>query len=116
MVEPELRVILDPASESADSWPVLRVFGEVDIQTSPILDEQLRSVLNEGVSSIIVDLGGVTFLDSTGVSVLIAGLKRCQNARGDMRLVSPRPNVRKVLEITGLIEVFHLHAPDEENA
>jgi anti-sigma B factor antagonist len=116
VVAPELKVVLDPASESSDSWPVLRVFGEVDIQTSPILDEELRRVVGEGVSSIIVDLSEVTFLDSTGLSVLIAGLKRCQNARGDLRLVSPRSNVRKVLEITGLIDVFHLQAPDEERA
>jgi anti-sigma B factor antagonist len=50
----------------------------------------------------------VTFLDSTGLSVLIAGLKRCQSSGGELRLVAPRPNVRRVLEITGLTETFHI--------
>ena len=114
MVAPELRVTLDSPT-SADSWPVLRVSGEVDIQTSPILDEHLKSAHAEGASSIVVDLGEVTFLDSTGLSVLIAALKRCQSAGGSMRLVSPQPNVRRVLEVTGLTDVFQVESTlDEE--
>lgn len=114
MVEPELRVTLDSAPTSADSGPVLKVSGEVDIQTSPILDEHLKRAQAEGVSSIVVDLGEVTFLDSTGLSVLIAGLKRCQSAGGNMRLVAPRPNVRRVLEVTGLLDAFRVETDREE--
>jgi anti-sigma B factor antagonist len=107
VVESELSVTLDP-SGPGDSWPVLRVSGEVDIQTSPILDEHVQRVLSGGASSMVVDLGEVTFLDSTGLSVLIAGLKGCQNAGGAMRVTSPRPNVRRVFEVTGLSEVFQI--------
>ena len=114
MVERELKVTVELAAGSADSRPRLKVSGEVDIQTSPVLDEQLQKVLDQGLSSIVVDLGEVTFLDSTGLSVLIAALKRCQGAGGDLRLVSPRPNVRRVLEITGLTETFHVGGGDEQ--
>jgi anti-sigma B factor antagonist len=107
VVEQELRVTV----ESAPSGPTVRVWGEVDVQTSPVLDEQLQSVLDQGPSSVVVDLGEVTFLDSTGLSVLIAGLKRCQAAGGSLRVVAPQPNVRRVLEITGLTEAFDL-APE----
>jgi anti-sigma B factor antagonist len=93
---------------AGDTWPTVSVAGEVDIQTSPILDEHLRSVLDQGHPSVFVDLAGVTFLDSTGLSVLVSGLKRCQLAGGELHLVSPRPNVYKVLEITGLTAAFHL--------
>jgi anti-anti-sigma factor len=102
------------ATGTADAWPVLRVAGEVDIQTSPTLAERLQSVLDQGHPSLLVDLREVTFLDSTGLSVLIAGLRRCQDAGGELRLVSPRPNVRKVFEITGLTEVFHVGTGDQE--
>jgi anti-anti-sigma factor len=44
---------------------------------------------------------------------LIGGLRRCQAAGGELHLVSPRPNVRKVLEITGLTDAFHLDAGEE---
>jgi anti-anti-sigma factor len=113
VVEPGLQVQFEPASERAGSCPRLRVAGEVDIQTSPVLQEHLTRVLDEGHTSIIVDLTDVGFLDSTGLSVLIAGLKRCQGSGGDLRVASPQPNVRRVLEVTGLAEVFQLDRPDE---
>ena len=112
MVERELKVTVEFATGSADAWPRLRVCGEIDIQTSPILDEQLQKVQDQGLSSIVVDLDEVTFLDSTGLSVLIAALKRSQSAGGELRLVSPRPNVRRVLEITGLTDTFHVGRVD----
>ncbi len=112
MVKPELRVVVESAAEPGGS-PTLRMVGEVDIQTSPILQEHLSRVLDEGSTSVVIDLQEVTFLDSTGLSVLIAGLKRCQSAGGDIRLVSPRPNVRRVLDITGLSDVFHLESSEE---
>ena len=114
MVDPELKVNVEWVRERSESWPVLKVAGEVDIQTSPILQEHLQAILDQGKTSIIVDLGEVTFLDSTGLSVLVAGFKRCQEAGGDMRIVSPQPNVRRVLEITGLTDVFHVPGTEED--
>jgi anti-sigma B factor antagonist len=108
VVERELKVTVDFGTGGADPWPVVRVAGEVDIQTSPALEAQLQSVLDQGHRSVVVDLGAVTFLDSTGLSALIGGLKRCQASGGELRLVSPRSNVRKVLEVTGLIETFQV--------
>ena len=64
----------------------------------------------------VVDFSGVTFLDSTGLSVLISGLQRCQEVGGTMRVQSPRPSVGKVFEITGLAELFHIGAPDAGTA
>jgi anti-sigma B factor antagonist len=113
VVEGELRVTVEIAGDTADSWPIVRVSGEVDVQTSPALDEQLRSVADQGHPSVLVDLGEVTFLDSTGLSALIAGLRRCQAAGGELHVLSPRPNVRKVLEITGLTDAFHVEAGED---
>ena len=108
MVEGELSVTIESEEGERARWPLLLVAGEIDIQTSPLLQEQLTKVLETGVSSVSVDLSDVSFLDSTGLSVLIAGLKRCQEAGGELHLVAPRPNVLRVLEITGLTESFHL--------
>jgi anti-sigma B factor antagonist len=114
VVEPELSVTVDLGSGSGSSGPVVRIAGEVDIQTSPLLDEHLRRVLGEGVSSLVVDLGAVSFLDSTGLSVLIASLKRCEAAGGTLRVVSAEPNVRRVFEVTGLTDVFHMEDPGRQ--
>lgn len=114
VVEPELRVTVDSEPWSHDSAVVVRVSGEVDIQTSSILDNQLQQVLGDGAVSIVVDLAGVAFLDSTGLSVLVAGLKRCQAAGGTLQVVSPRPHVRRVFEVTGLTDVFQMEVPDAD--
>jgi len=111
--EPRLHVDVDPASERTGPWPTLRVAGEVDIQTSPALQAHVTRMLDEGHTSIIVDLAEVSFLDSTGLSVLIAGLKRCLGSGGDLRVASPQANVRRVFEVTGLADVFHLDGPDQ---
>ena len=113
VAEQELKVTVDVARGSSDAWPVVRVSGEVDIQSSPVLDEQLKAVLDGGHPSLLVDFSEVTFLDSTGLSVLVAGLKRCQGAGGALRLERPRPNVRRVLEITGLIDAFGVGPGDD---
>jgi len=113
VVERELKVTVDFGTGNPDGRPVLRVAGEIDIETSPALEEQLQAVLDQGHTSVLVDLGQVTFLDSTGLSALIGGLRRCQGVGGELRLVSPRANVRKVLEVTGLVETFHV---DDETA
>lgn len=112
MVEPGLHMHVESASEARGPWPTLRVAGEVDIQSSPALQTHLTRMLDEGHTSIVIDLSEVSFLDSTGLSVLIAGLKRCQGAGGDLRVASPQPNVRRVFEVTGLADVFHLDGPE----
>ena len=114
MVEPELRVTVDAEPRSHDAAVVVRVSGEVDIQTSPILDSHLQQVLGEGVASIVVNLAEVTFLDSTGLSVLVAGLKRCQGAGGTLQVVSPRPHVQRIFEVTGLTDAFQVEVPDAD--
>jgi anti-sigma B factor antagonist len=116
VVEQQLSVTVEFGAESSPSGPTITVSGEVDIQTSPILAERLQSVLDQGLSSVVVDLGQVTFLDSTGLSVLIAGLKRCQSAGGVLRVVSPQPNVRRVFAVTGLTEAFQLTTDDQDTS
>jgi anti-sigma B factor antagonist len=88
--------------------------AELDVYTSPLLQERLVEVLKDGSSSIVLDLSAVTFLDSTGLGVLITGLKRCRSAEGDLVLVTAQPNVLKVLEITGLNDVFQVHDSVED--
>jgi anti-sigma B factor antagonist len=100
---------LDISVRKLDGTAVVAVAGEIDVYTSPVLQEQLVQVLRDGSSSIVLDLSEVTFLDSTGLGVLITGLKRCRSAEGDLVLVTAQPNVLKVLEITGLNDVFKVH-------
>jgi anti-sigma B factor antagonist len=105
---------LDVTVRNQDGTAVVAVAGEIDVYTSPLLQERLVEVLRDGSSSIVLDLSAVTFLDSTGLGVLITGLKRCRSAEGDLVLVTSQPNVLKVLEITGLNDVFQVHDSVED--
>lgn len=90
-------------------WSVLQVGGEVDVATAPRLREQLIDLVNDQRFSIVVDLEGVDFIDSTGLGVLIGARKRVRLHDGDVRLVCTEPRIVKVFEITGLDQVFQIH-------
>jgi anti-anti-sigma factor len=85
-----------------DDEEVLRVKGEVDLATAQLLAEHLDAVIESGIRSVIVDLEETTFIDSSGLSVIVRALTRLRAHDGDMVLRSPTGSVRRSLEITGL--------------
>jgi anti-sigma B factor antagonist len=95
-------------------WTVLELEGEIDLYTAPNLKQHIGELLEGGRANIAVDLGRVEFLDSTGLGVLIGGLKRCRERDGALALVGAGDSVRKVLSITGLDRVFPMHDRVEE--
>ena len=93
---------------------VLEVAGEVDVYTAPGLRDRVSDLLDGGQHQLIIDLGGVEFLDSTGLGVLVAGLNRAREVGGSMSLVCPQERVLKLFRITGLDEVFTVHGTVDE--
>jgi anti-sigma B factor antagonist len=89
-----------------DGWSVVSLSGEIDMATSPELRGRLHALLGEGKATIVIDLDGVGFLDSTALGVLVGTMKRARAAGGDVRLVCTQPRVAKVLEITRLDQAF----------
>src|SRR5580658_6532165 len=94
---------------SRPPFTVLAVKGEVDVYSAPRLREKLVELVSQGKHQIIVDLDGVDFLDSTGLGVLVGGLKRVRSHDGDLGLVCNQPRILKVFEITGLTKVFDIY-------
>lgn len=87
---------------SRPAWTIASLEGELDIATVPELRERLLGLLGPGVRLLIIDLSGVSFCDVAGLAVLI-GTQRRATARGIvLRLAAPRPQVVKLLHITGL--------------
>jgi anti-sigma B factor antagonist len=81
---------------------IVRLSGEIDNYTAPRLRKVLDDALREKPSTLVVDLEGVTFLDSRGLSTLVHGNLAAPEHGTNMTVVNPRPGVRKTLEITGL--------------
>jgi anti-sigma B factor antagonist len=96
--------------ESRPPYVVLAVSGEVDVYTAPRLREKLVELVSAGHRQVVVDLDGVEFLDSTGLGVLVGGLKRLRSHEGDLALVCTQPRILKVFEITGLTKAFSIHS------
>lgn len=92
------------------TWTVVSVHGEVDVATAPHLRATLIDLVNQGESSMIVDLTAVDFLDSTGLGVLIGALRRVRTVDGDLRLVCTSRRILRVFELTGLGRVFDVHS------
>lgn len=100
--------MLDIHEVSDQGVPVLAMRGEIDLSSAPRLREALLRLQTGEPSVVVLDLSEVTFLDSTGLGILIGALKRIQTAGGELRLVINRPNLLKVFEITGLTSLFTL--------
>ena len=96
-------------TEQVGDVVVCHVAGEVDVFTAPQLREALVGAIEEDSHDVVVDLQGVDFLDSTGLGVLVAGLKRVRQYGGDLSLVCTREHILKILDITGLVKVLKVH-------
>jgi anti-sigma B factor antagonist len=88
---------------------VVEVTGEIDVYTAPKLREQLAELVDSGRHDIVVDMQGVEFLDSTGLGVLVGGLKRVKQHDGSMNLVCTQERILKIFRITGLTKVFPIY-------
>ena len=94
------------AVDESPDGPVLRVRGEVDVYTSPALRDELYRLIDGGATHVALDLAEMDFIDSSGLGVFVGALKRIRERDGDLELRSLQPSTRKVLEITGLTQVF----------
>ncbi len=83
------------------------VAGEIDASTAPALDDALRT-LPTGNGTVVVDVSDVTFIDSSGLRVLISLASRADDTGRSVILKQPSPTVTRLLEITGLTQMFGL--------
>ena len=93
---------------------IARLAGELDIATTPALRERLLSVFSPGVRLFIIDLSGVSFCDVSTLAVLVAAQRRARRLGITVRLAAPRPQMAKLLRITGLDECFTICATLDE--
>lgn len=100
----------DLITSRTDDAAVVTIVGELDLSTAPRLLEVLAELAGNGTNDVTLDLAEMAFIDSTGVSVFVSGLKRLRETGGNLALQSPRASTMKVLEITGLTTVFTIHS------
>jgi anti-sigma B factor antagonist len=91
------------------------VTGRVDSATAGDLEAALTALTSEGKSNFVLDLGGVDFLSSSGLRVLVTTLKAVRKTGGDVRLAQPSQRAQDAINLAGLDVLFKVF-PDRESA
>lgn len=102
-------------AEQHSTHTVLSPTGRLNMVTAPKLRQAVAETVAQGNTRVVVDLGGVEFMDSSGLGALVGCLKIARTAGGDLRIAAIGPQVRMVLELTGVNEVLTPYA-DAESA
>ena len=93
---------------------VLAVYGDADLHSAPELRERLRRAISDGATTLVVDLSETTLIDSTSFGVLLGGMKALREQGGQIHIVVPRAEMRRIFEITMLDHVFALHETQDD--
>jgi anti-sigma B factor antagonist len=102
MSDPEFEVTVS----KKPGIPVLAVRGEIDVASAPELHASLSDLIRQGSEIVMVDLSEVSFIDSSGLGALVGAEKEMRGAGHELRLVVTQPQIMRLLELTGLDQVF----------
>jgi anti-sigma B factor antagonist len=87
-------------------YGVATVRGEIDLAGVDELREALHQLIVSGARHLVLDLGRVTYIDSTGLGVLVGACRRAQSHDGSLAVVGARPRLLSIFKLTGLTGVF----------
>lgn len=91
----------------ADDVVGVRIAGEVDVETAPQVADAVRAALAAGPREVHVDMAAVTFLDSSGIRMLLQVHREAAAQDTVLRVVNAHQRVTKILDLTGLLELMH---------
>ncbi|HEY3842794.1 MAG TPA: STAS domain-containing protein [Acidimicrobiales bacterium] len=90
------------------SHALVMLEGELDLSTSPQLYEEFAALARDGIKHVALNLAELKFMDSSGLSAIIAEHKRAEAMGGELIIFSPRAKVRRLFELTGLDEYLNI--------
>ena len=105
---------LEVSSRDVGDYAVIKLKGEVDIYTAPSLRETIVDAVEKGRYRIAVDLDDVDFLDSTGLGVLVGGLKRVKQHDGELGIICNQEKILRIFKITGLTKIFKMYESTDD--
>ena len=105
---------LDVTLESLGDLALIVLSGEVDVYSAPRLRNVIRDLVDKGKYRMVVDLEKVAFMDSTGLGVLVGGLKRVKRHQGELGIICNQERILRIFRITGLTKVFPIYRSRED--
>ncbi len=112
-MENSMNLKVSPRS-CAGGVQALDLEGEVDVYTAPALRQAIMDQVENGAKHLLIDLTRVEYLDSTGLGILIGGVKRLKEQGGSLRLVGPSARITRIFDITGLNKIFDVYATEQD--
>jgi anti-anti-sigma factor len=106
--------ILNIKEGREDGAQALELVGELDVASAPALRERLAEVAIRGGGPLVIDLSDLNFIDSTGLSVLLNAKRRLTRRGRGFAVVCPPGHVRRILEVTQLVEALGCHGSRED--
>jgi anti-sigma B factor antagonist len=93
---------------------IFRVKGDIDAYSSPSLKDKVVKEIENGTKKIVLNLTNVDYIDSAGLGVLVALLKRIKKEQGILRISGLKPNILKIFQLTRLNQIFDIYNTEEE--
>jgi anti-sigma B factor antagonist len=98
-----------------DRHNVLPLKGEIDLHVSPVITASLNAMIEKKPQRMVIDLSGVTYIDSAGLAALIQAMQKVEAYGGKFLLAGLQETVRSIFEISRLDQVFQIF-PDTDAA
>lgn len=108
-------VSISVTTSEAGEVHIVHVAGEIDVTSAAVLRDALEALIADGHRQLTLDLSDVTFLDSTGLGIVVGRLKRLARHGGTLTVAAAHERVVRVFTITGLDRLLEIH-PDLEGA
>ena len=91
----------------------LDLAGRVEASSVQALRDEVQKLVQDGSPFFVFDMGGITFIDSSGLGVLVASLRTVNKIDGDIRVANLLPEVRSVFELTRMHRLFEIYPSSE---
>ncbi len=92
----------------------VRIAGNLDTQTSPVAQDQLMQLIDDGATKILVDFEDLNYISSSGLRMLLVAHSRLEDTSGQLRICNPNTMVREVFETSGFLEIFSVYTSQAE--
>jgi anti-anti-sigma factor len=102
------------ATDHSNDIVVISLQGRLDLLSAPAVKSRLNEEVQRGRRRLVVDLGAVSMIDSSGLGALIGGLKAARLASGDLRLARTQEQAQSILRLTMLDRVLTTYGTTEE--
>ncbi|HEX3032706.1 MAG TPA: anti-sigma factor antagonist [Bacillota bacterium] len=108
-------VILKLGLEMTGNILVARVAGELDMRVTPEFRDRLDTALeNEMAGKLLLNLSEVSFIDSSGLGAILGRYKRLTQVGGKLAIAAPQPQVKRILELSGILRIMNCYATEKE--